>query len=179
MLACNLFHLVRLGSILDSLSQLALAFKQAANEVLWFRCCFHNSPYFYVFGCKGTKSFRIILRLSDFSSFIRLSQYVKERVERVKSLSSLTGYFERSVSRGRASRNALSRAQKPLPPRRMDVRPDGSSIFIILYSYGSALRVLSKYTFCPMCAALVAAATHYISPSHRRGRHRRLSSDCP
>lgn len=49
MLARNFFHFLRLCAILDSLSQLALTFKQAANKVLLFLCCFHNFHHIFIF----------------------------------------------------------------------------------------------------------------------------------
>ena len=47
-LTCNSFHLLMVGSVLDALSQFALALEQVENEVRSFRCIlfFHNRTFY-------------------------------------------------------------------------------------------------------------------------------------
>jgi hypothetical protein len=81
-----------------------------------------------------------------------MCQYVKERIERVKSVSSLTGSFEHSVSRGEASMNAfVSRMQSHAYMDYaeamvfLEAKPQRTLLFFILSGrgFGPARRVIS------------------------------------
>jgi hypothetical protein len=63
---CYSFHFLRVGTILDALSHLALELQQAPDEVFRLGCCrFHFSCAFRLSARKGTT---IINKPQDFAS---------------------------------------------------------------------------------------------------------------